>query len=210
MPVIFFSIRPWRRMRPRRLSRSPCPIPSSRPRSRGAKVGAARRRQPGTERSNIAAGRGARTAARREWRQRRPKAEPSYHLVDPSPWPIVGAIAAASSPAAALYHARPAVFGHQFGLLSIGPALSGSCHHDHVVARRDQGSRAASPHAGRADRPRYGMALFIASEVMFFVAFFWAFFNSSLFPKEAIAVRRDRRFWPPKSITPSIRWHLRC
>ena len=29
---------------------------------------------------------------------------------------------------------------------------------------------------------RYGMILFIASEVMFFVAWFWAFFNSALFP----------------------------
>ena len=41
---------------------------------------------------------------------------------------------------------------------------------------------------------RYGMALFIASEVMFFVAFFWAFFASSLFPVGGV--------WPPKGIHP--------
>ena len=29
---------------------------------------------------------------------------------------------------------------------------------------------------------RYGMILFIASEVMFFVAWFWAFFGAALFP----------------------------
>jgi len=29
---------------------------------------------------------------------------------------------------------------------------------------------------------RYGMILFIVSEVMFFLAFFWAFFHSSLSP----------------------------
>ncbi len=29
---------------------------------------------------------------------------------------------------------------------------------------------------------RYGMLLFIASEVMFFVAWFWAYFDSALFP----------------------------
>ena len=29
---------------------------------------------------------------------------------------------------------------------------------------------------------RYGMILFIASEVMFFVAWFWAYFDSALFP----------------------------
>jgi cytochrome c oxidase subunit 3 len=42
---------------------------------------------------------------------------------------------------------------------------------------------------------RYGMALFIASEVMFFLAFFWAFFNASLFPAVATG-----GVWPPKSI----------
>ena len=31
---------------------------------------------------------------------------------------------------------------------------------------------------------RYGMILFIASEVMFFVAWFWAYFNTALFPGE--------------------------
>ncbi|MFK7839458.1 MAG: cytochrome c oxidase subunit 3 [Bdellovibrionales bacterium] len=42
---------------------------------------------------------------------------------------------------------------------------------------------------------RYGMVLFIASELMFFVAFFWAFFNASLFPTEAINF-----VWPPENI----------
>jgi cytochrome c oxidase subunit III len=41
---------------------------------------------------------------------------------------------------------------------------------------------------------RYGMALFIASEVMFFSAFFWAFFSSSLYPAGGV--------WPPKGIHP--------
>jgi cytochrome c oxidase subunit 3 len=42
---------------------------------------------------------------------------------------------------------------------------------------------------------RYGMMLFIASEIMFFVAFFWAFFDMSLFPREAIGF-----VWPPENI----------
>ena len=37
---------------------------------------------------------------------------------------------------------------------------------------------------------RYGMILFIASEVMFFVAWFWAYFNTALFPGEAHEVGR--------------------
>ena len=39
---------------------------------------------------------------------------------------------------------------------------------------------------------RYGMILFIASEVMFFLAFFWAFFDSSLYP--------DTGVWPPAGV----------
>ena len=35
------------------------------------------------------------------------------------------------------------------------------------------------------------MTLFIASEVMFFVAWFWAYFNASLFPTEQIGA-----IWP--------------
>ncbi len=48
---------------------------------------------------------------------------------------------------------------------------------------------------------RYGMILFIASEVMFFVAWFWAFFDASLFTDEAIQAARvafTGGIWPPK------------
>ena len=44
---------------------------------------------------------------------------------------------------------------------------------------------------------RYGMLMFIASEVMFFVAWFWAFFDASLYPREGIG-----HVWPPKDIVP--------
>jgi len=39
---------------------------------------------------------------------------------------------------------------------------------------------------------RYGMLLFIASEIMFFAAFFWAFFDYSMFPRE-----QSGGVWPP-------------
>jgi cytochrome c oxidase subunit 3 len=44
---------------------------------------------------------------------------------------------------------------------------------------------------------RYGMLLFIASEVMFFSAFFWAFFNASIWPMEATG-----GVWPPEGVLP--------
>ena len=47
---------------------------------------------------------------------------------------------------------------------------------------------------------RYGMILFIASEVMFFVAWFWAYFDAALYPDDAITYARTAVLggqWPP-------------
>ncbi|WP_114953303.1 cytochrome c oxidase subunit 3 [Sphingosinicella terrae] len=44
---------------------------------------------------------------------------------------------------------------------------------------------------------RYGMILFIASEVMFFVAWFWAWFNASLFPADVESIGG---VWPPEGM----------
>ena len=58
---------------------------------------------------------------------------------------------------------------------------------------------------------RYGMILFIASEVMFFVAWFWAYFNTALFPDELEDVARiavTGGVWPPKGIETFDPWHL--
>jgi cytochrome c oxidase subunit 3 len=55
------------------------------------------------------------------------------------------------------------------------------------------------------------MALFIASEVMFFVAWFWAFFDASLFSGEAIQVARVEftgGHWPPQGVEVFDAWHL--
>src|SRR3546814_6618115 len=50
---------------------------------------------------------------------------------------------------------------------------------------------------------RFGMLLFIASEVMFFVAWFWAYFNAALMPTDAIGGT-----WPPMGIEVFDPWHL--
>ena len=61
---------------------------------------------------------------------------------------------------------------------------------------------------------RYGMILFIASEVMFFVAWFWAYFNTALFPDD---VQRGRAASPSPAASgrrrasrPSIPGTCRC
>jgi cytochrome c oxidase subunit 3 len=58
---------------------------------------------------------------------------------------------------------------------------------------------------------RYGMLLFIASEVMFFVAWFWAFFDASLFPGDSQQFAREAAtggVWPPKGVEVFDPWHL--
>ena len=47
------------------------------------------------------------------------------------------------------------------------------------------------------------MTLFIASEVMFFVAWFWAYFDISLFPNEFVG-----SVWPPQDIETLDAWDL--
>lgn len=57
---------------------------------------------------------------------------------------------------------------------------------------------------------RGGMALFIVSEIMFFVAFFWAFFNASLHPltplTETWAITSG--IWPPVGVKTFDAWDI--
>jgi cytochrome c oxidase subunit 3 len=62
------------------------------------------------------------------------------------------------------------------------------------------------------------MILFIASEVMFFVAWFWAYFDVALFPNDAHQIARGEligNVWPPVPSADGVRfrgtfdpWHL--
>src|SRR5712692_9838500 len=106
-----------------------------------------------------------------------------YHLVDPSPWPIVGAIAAGLLATGGLVFMHG---GHRWALLMIGVvAVLGTMFvwwRDVIREATFEGHHTPVVQLGL----RYGMALFIASEVMFFSAFFWAFFSASLFPVDGV------------------------
>ncbi len=52
---------------------------------------------------------------------------------------------------------------------------------------------------------RYGMALFISSEVMFFVGFFWAYFNFLMFPDTQ---GNGQTVWPPSTVHTFDPFHL--
>ena len=124
-----------------------------------------------------------------------------YHLVDPSPWPIVGAIAAGvlTSGAVVWFHGGPAWIWPLGFLLVLATMFF--WWRDVIIEATYQGYHTPVVQIGL----RYGMALFIASEVMFFSAFFWAYFNASLFPTDAIG-----KSGRPRASTPSIPSRCRC
>ena len=129
-----------------------------------------------------------------------------YHLVDPSPWPAIGATSA-------FFLALGAIFAmHGASWLWAVPGLIGVLYTmfawwTDVVkeARRGDHTRVVQLHL------RYGMILFIASEVMFFVAWFWAYFDASLFAGEVQQVARVQHTggtWPPTGIEVFNPWEL--
>ena len=68
-------------------------------------------------------------------------------------------------------------------------------------------SHAAGPaHAVVRLGLRYGMTLFIASEVMFFVGFFWAYFHFALYPEHVLGT--DKPAWPPTGVATFDPFHL--
>jgi cytochrome c oxidase subunit 3 len=138
-----------------------------------------------------------------------------YHLVDPSPWPATAAISALVTAFGLIIWMRSMDGEGLFGVrgpivFAIGTAG--------LIATAFMWWRDVIREAHRGDHTpvvqlhlRYGMILFIASEVMFFVAWFWAYFDASLFPadvhtigdsaKEVVGmVQRNELFggqWPP-------------
>jgi len=130
------------------------------------------------------------------------KPQHDYHLVEPSPWPALGSVSAFVAAVGGItwmhhmFPAAPYIFG--VGVIGILYTMLGWWTD---VARE-------ATHEGYHTQVvqishRYGMILFIASEVMFFVAWFWAYFNSALFPADMHQVTREQLFggvWPPHGI----------
>ena len=143
-----------------------------------------------------------------------------YHLVDPSPWPIVGSIGALLMAVGGIGLMR---YLKDESVSLLGIPISGwwifaigvlVVLYTFFMWWRDVINEAE--HGGHHTEivqlhMRYGMILFIASEVMFFVAWFWAFFDASLFAGEAIQASRVEHTggqWPPKGIEVFDPWHL--
>nr|YP_009171121.1 cytochrome c oxidase subunit III [Drawida japonica]AIR76346.1 cytochrome c oxidase subunit III [Drawida japonica] len=116
-----------------------------------------------------------------------------FHLVEYSPWPITSAASALTLTVGL------ASWFHYHGIICLSLALFLVIYSMYLwwrdVVRE-------STYLGHHTKDvttglRWGMVLFIASEVMFFSAFFWAFFHSSLSPTMELGCD-----WPPTGITP--------
>ncbi len=123
-----------------------------------------------------------------------------FHMVQPSPWPAVGTVAAFTMAVGGIWFMKG---GPIYGFLA-GVAIliyTGYGWWRDVVAEARNG-------VDHTDVVRHGlrmgMVLFIASEVMFFYAFFWAFFNSSV----PLIARGAHAVWPPAGVEPLETWSV--
>ena len=125
----------------------------------------------------------------------------TYHLVDPSPWPIITAFCAFCLVCSIAMYMHSYAYGGKFALLALTMLTMSMFLWWRDVVREStfQGHHTVAVQNGL----RYGMLLFIFSEVCFFAAFFWAFFHSSLAPTIEIG-----SIWPPVGIEAISPWDV--
>nr|ARH54824.1 cytochrome c oxidase subunit 3 [Trigonopterus sp. 6 AH-2016] len=116
-----------------------------------------------------------------------------FHLVDPSPWPILGSLSLFSFMVGLIkwFHLNDTnllTFSMFTNIL-----VMIQWWRDIIRESTFQGLHTAKVSSGL----RWGMILFITSEIFFFLAFFWAFFHASLSPNIELGMN-----WPPKGIVP--------
>nr|AGG19616.1 cytochrome c oxidase subunit III [Papilio bianor] len=116
-----------------------------------------------------------------------------FHLVNYSPWPLTGAIGVMTLVTGMVkwfheFNMNLMILGYMIILLTMYQWWRDICREGTY-----QGYHTILVSKGL----RWGMILFIISEVFFFISFFWAFFHSSLSPNIDIGA-----MWPPMSITP--------
>jgi cytochrome c oxidase subunit 3 len=141
-----------------------------------------------------------------------------YHLVNPSPWPLFGSVAAMVLTMGGVLWMK-GLFGEPKGtwwgtwwMLALGFLMviaTMICWWSDVVKEGNAGDHTPVVSIGL----RYGMILFIASEVMFFVAWFWIFFEMALFHHHRTLsgiddVQTAWAAWPPKGVEPVAPFEL--
>jgi len=114
-----------------------------------------------------------------------------FHIVDPSPWPFQVAFAAFQMLIGLTLYMHFYEKGFSLFLGSLVATIIGATlwWRDIVREATFEGQHTHAVQSGL----RFGMILFIVSEIMLFFAFFWAYFHSALNPVAEIGA-----IWPPK------------
>ena len=122
------------------------------------------------------------------------KTKHSWHLVDPSPWPLVASLGGFTMTSGGVLYMHNYIGGRNLLLTGVFIILyvMFTWWRDIIREATFEEQHTFSVQRGM----RLGMILFIVSEIMFFFAFFWAFFHSSLSPVYNIG-----GVWPPEAIT---------
>ena len=129
-----------------------------------------------------------------------------YHILNPSVWPLLGALFGFIMLVGAVIMISPRVDNNQPWMFLIG--LTGVVYvmfgwWKDVVAESHDGDHTPVVRIGL----RYGFILFIMSEIMFFSAWFWTFFKHALYPMGPDSPAKDG-VWPPAGIETFDPWHL--
>lgn len=121
------------------------------------------------------------------------KTKHSFHLVDPSPWPITASLGVFMLTAGLVLSMQKFTGGLSLASTGLFLVLFVMYAWWRDIIRE---ATFEEQHTSVVQRGlRLGMVLFIVSEIMFFFAFFWAFFHSSLSPTFNIG-----GVWPPTGI----------
>nr|YP_054475.1 cytochrome c oxidase subunit III [Podura aquatica]AAT69337.1 cytochrome c oxidase subunit 3 [Podura aquatica] len=119
------------------------------------------------------------------------KSNHSFHMVDQSPWPLFASLSAMALTSGMVLWFNSS--NPQLMLLGVTTMMFTNYQWWRDVSREStyQGLHTIKVMMGM----RWGMILFITSEVLFFFSFFWAFFHSSLSPSMEIGLS-----WPPMGV----------
>ena len=124
-----------------------------------------------------------------------------YHLPDPSPWPIIGSLGGFLT----VFGIILAAHYKNYIVLILGVLIVVATMffwwRDVIRESRTPGAHSPVVQLGL----RYGMVLFISSEVMFFVGFFWSYFSFLIFPETQ---GTGQTVWPPTNIMTFDPFHL--
>lgn len=117
----------------------------------------------------------------------------NYHLVDESPWPLIASIGGITitSGLVQFFHFN------RIDLFILGILITTLTASQWWINVRQEGTLKGQHTKFVLLGLKWGIVLFIASEVLFFRSFFWAFFHSSLSVNIELG-----RLWPPKGISP--------